>query len=321
MVGEVGKAFRAMARSLLMGGRRPRGSASVALLAVLTVAVSACTQVPTRPSSDTGRTLDVVASTNFYGSIVSQIGGDRVNVTSIISDPEADPHLYESSAENAAAIAKADVIIVNGAGYDDFMNRLISASGTKATVVDVQQVIGATSAEVNPHFWYDIPRMPAVAKAIEAALSDVDPADKAEFEANRAGFERSLGRVQGVIASIRSTYPGAPVAYTERVAGYLIAAAGLTDVTPPGFPSAIESGNEPSPADAQKLFTLMEEGKIKVLLYNDQAVSPVTQNVLSRAKKEGVPIVAVSETLQRGDRTYQAWQLRQAQDILTALGR
>jgi zinc/manganese transport system substrate-binding protein len=173
---------------------------------------------------------------------------------------------------------------------------------------------------VNPHFWYDIPRVPRVAAAIEAALARLDPADATVFAANLAVFDASLRPVEAVIASIRRRYPGAPVAYTERVPGYLLQAAGLEVVTPPGFAAAIENGNDPSPGDTAQMFRLITSRKATVLLYNAQATSPVTQQVRALARQSGVPVVPVTETMPPASRSYQAWQLTQATALLDALG-
>lgn len=291
---------------------------ALALAAFLALIVSACGSGAATTSG--GGKVNVVAAENFWGNIAAQIGGSEVKVTSIISDPSADPHLYASNAANAAAVARAQVVIDNGVGYDTFMNDLLSASGAHPAVVSAQAVLKVSGADANPHLWYDIPRVPAVAAAIEQALARVDQAHKAVFEANLAKFDRSLAPVKAVIATIRGKFSAAPVAYTERVPGYLLADAGLTVVSPPGFAAAIENGNEPAPGDVQALNALLSGHKVRLLLYNEQAVSAVTQRVRSLAQQNGIPVVGVSETLPPSDASYQAWQLRQAQEILRALG-
>ncbi len=291
---------------------------ALALSALLALLLSACGSGTSTASG--GGKVNVVAAENFWGNIAAQIGGGHVQVTSIISDPSADPHLYASNAANAAAVARAQLVIDSGAGYDTFMNDLLSASGAHPAVVSAQAVLKVSGADANPHLWYDIPRVPAVAAAIEHALARIDPANKAAFEANLAKFDRSLAPVKAVIAKIKGKYGGAPVAYTERVPGYLLADAGLTVASPPGFASAIENGNEPAPADVQAMNTLLSGHKVRLLLYNEQAVSAVTQRVRSLAQQNGIPVVGVSETLPPSDASYQAWQLRQAQEILRALG-
>jgi zinc/manganese transport system substrate-binding protein len=232
---------RAMARRLAAG-----------LLAAAAVLAGCGTpQAPATPG-----VVKVVAGENFWGNIAAQIGGPHVRVTSILSSPAADPHLYESDVASALAVAQAQLVIANGAGYDLFMFQLlgVTVNAGRATL-SVQAVLGAYGPDVNPHFWYDIPRMPQVAAAIEAALARLDPRDAKVFTSNLAAFDASLRPVEAVIASIRRRYPGAPVAYTERVPGYLLQAAGLTVVTPPGFAAAIENGIDPSPATPRRCFS------------------------------------------------------------------
>lgn len=263
----------------------------------------------------------VVAGENFWGNIAAQIGGRHVRVASIISSPNADPHLYEADVANALAVAEAGLVIENGAGYDAFLPQLLGATRHPGRiVVSAQQVLGAAGPDVNPHFWYDIPRVPQVARAIEAALARLDSGDARAFAANLAAFDRSLRPVEAVIAQIRRRYRGAPVAYTERVPGYLVQAAGLTVKTPPGFAAAIEDGVDPGPGDTAVMDGLITGRKVKVLLYNAQASSPVTQHVRSLARQAGIPVVAVTETMPSSYHSYQAWQLAQASALLRALG-
>jgi zinc/manganese transport system substrate-binding protein len=265
--------------------------------------------------------VQVVAGENFWGSVAAQIGGRHVRVTSILSSPAADPHLYEADVANAIAVAGAELVIENGAGYDTFLSELLGVTSHPGrVVVSVQRVLGATGPEVNPHLWYDIPRVPQVAAAIEAALTRLEPREARLFAANLAGFDRSLGPVESVISRIRRRYRGAPVAYTERVPGYLLAAAGLRVLTPPGFAAAIENGNDPSAGDSLAMYQLLTGHRVRVLLYNAQAASPVTQHVRALARQAHIPVVAVTETMPPAYRTYQAWQLAQARALLLALG-
>ena len=298
--------------------RRSVGVAAAAIvIAAAATLVVACGSSTDSPGS--GARLDVVAGESFWGGIAAQIGGARVHVTSLITDPNADPHLYQSTAADAAAVARAAIVIENGAGYDDFMGQLLSASGTHPTVISVQRMLGAQGANVNPHFWYDVPRVPLVAAAVERALAAADPAGAPVYRADLRRFDASLGPLLALIAEIKSRYAGQPVAYTERVPGYLLADAGLTVVSPAGFASAVENGNEPSAADAQAMQALISGHKVRVLLYNTQATSAAAQYVENLARQDGVPVVGVSETQPASDHSYQAWQLRQTTAILRAL--
>ena len=197
--------------------RMPRVLAILAVLAVAATALAGCdsSQAPAIPG-----VVRVVAGENFWGNITAQIGGRHVRVTSILTSPTADPHLYESDVANAVAVAEAGLVIENSAGYDDFLSQLLGAARHPGrVVVSAQEVLGATGPDVNPHFWYDIPRVPEVARALEAALARLEPGDASTFAAGLAAFDASLGPIEAVIGQIRRRYPGAPVAYTERVPG------------------------------------------------------------------------------------------------------
>jgi zinc/manganese transport system substrate-binding protein len=297
--------------------------ALVSLAVIVLLFASSCTSdrgSPGAGGSARNGLVKVVAAENFWGDVVSQIGAGHVSAKSIIASPSADPHLYESTANDAAAVSTAKIVVLNGAGYDDFMNRLLSSSGTHPIVVSVQKVMRAGGANPNPHFWYEISKVPDVAGAIETALENADPKNAAAYRSNLGSFDASLQPVMEVINLIKARYKGAPVAYTERVPGYLLNEAGLRVVSPPGFAQAIEDGNDPGPADASAMNDLITSRKIRMLLYNRQAVSPVTQRVRSLALKYGVPVVGITETLPRPGEHYQQWQLDQTRAILKALG-
>lgn len=293
-------------------------------LAVLVlVAVALGIYFFTRPAVSLGSNgkVQVVAAENFWGNIASQIGGSHAQVTSIITNPNADPHLYESDAHDALAVASANVVVENGVGYDDFMDKLLAASpNSTRKVVSAQKVLNVSGSDPNPHLWYDTPRVPEVAAAIEQQLAAADPKDASYYRQNLSTFDASLQPILNTEAEIKQKYTGAPVAYTERVPGYLLANAGLSVKTPIGFASAIEDGNEPSPADTEAMDNLMTNHGIKVLLYNAQTVSAVTEQVKNLARQAGIPVIGVTETLPANEPTFQAWQLSQARALLVALG-
>lgn len=306
-----------------------RWSGAAAILALLGGGLTACgggATLAAAPVASTGtavagvpgQRVRVVAAEDTWGSVAAQVGGRRVEVTSIITSPTADPHLYESDAANAAAVARAQVVVYNGLGYDRFMTRLLAASGTHPVVVSAQAVLHA-GPDANPHLWYDLAEVPAVARAIEEALARVDPAGRPSFRANLGRFDASLGPVLRTIHEIRAASAGAPVAYTERVAGYLVSEAGLRDETPPGFARAIENGNTPSPRAALAMDALLEGHRVRALLYNTQTVGPLTLHARSLARRAGIPVIAVSETMPLSDGTYQHWQLMQDRALLRAL--
>jgi zinc/manganese transport system substrate-binding protein len=265
--------------------------------------------------------VKVVAAENFWGDIARQIGGDHVDVTSIVNDPSTDPHQYESDARDAAAVADARLVVVNGAGYDDFIDKLLSNTSHKGrvvfTVAEAMQVKGKPD---NPHFWYAVERAPGIARAIGIALAHLDRADRSTFVTNLKTFTASLAPVRRLVATIRSRYRGAPVAYTERVPEYLLDEAGLQVVTPAGFARAIEDGNEPSAGDAQAMDDLITQHRIKALIYNAQATSAVTQHVQELARQNRIPVVPMTETMPKNESSYQAWQQHQLEALATALG-
>jgi len=267
-----------------------------------------------------GSTLPVVASTNVYGDIARQIGGSRVSVTSVLSDPNADPHLFEPGTANGLAVSRARVVIQNGLDYDSFMSRLErSAPSDNRTVVTIGDVLGIHGQDANPHLWYDVPALPKVAAAIEQALAEADAAHASKYQSGLRRFIASLAPLQATVAKIRATHAGAPVAYTEPVPGYLIEAAGLRDFSLSSFTHPIEEGSEPSASAVSAMTSLATQHRIKVLLYNNQAVSPITKRVNAAAKAAGIPVVGVAETLPAG-LTFQAWQLEQVRALLQALG-
>lgn len=291
----------------------------LALVVLAGLLLSGCASGPPAPSRGTGR-VNLVAGENFWGNIAGQIGGDRVSVTSIVANPSTDPHLYESNAANAVAVAQADIVVVNGLGYDDFMNRLVAASGRTPFIVSAQEVLGVKDPTANPHLWYDVERVPQVAGAIKTALVRVDPARAAAYSANLMRFDQDLAPARAVVAKIKAKYPGAPVAYTERLPAYLLADAGLVSKTPTGFASAIENGTEPNPADTQAMRRLISTRQVRLLLYNTQTVSATTSDLRTLAQRSGVPVIGLTETMPRSYPTYQAWMLDEATHIFDALG-
>jgi zinc/manganese transport system substrate-binding protein len=268
-----------------------------------------------------GGRVAVVAAENAYGSIAAQIGGRHVTVTSILRDPAADPHLFTADTETGLEVARASVLIQNGAGYDTFMDRLEDAAPSAGrVVVTVADVLGVHGADANPHLWYDVPRLGRVAAAIAAGLERADPRHRAAYRAGLDRFERRLAPLRREVAAIRARDGGAPVAYTEAVPGYLLAAAGLRNLTPAAFSRAIEDGSEPTASAVSDMTALLARHRVRALLVNTQAVSPITSRVRSAAAAAGVPVVGVTETLPEGA-TFQAWQLRQARALARALGR
>jgi zinc/manganese transport system substrate-binding protein len=287
------------------------------IVIAITLLLSACGG-STEASS--GR-LDVVAAENVYGDIAAQIGGRHVSVTSILTSPSADPHLFEPGTSTGLAVADAKVVLQNGLGYDAFMTRLANAAPSKSRiVVTMADVLGIHGKNANPHLWYDVPRLDRVAAAIAAAFARADPSHATAYHSGLRRFERSLAPLRHEVATIRARFGGAPVAYTEPVPGYLVAAAGLRNLAPDSFTRLIEEGAEPSASAVGAMSTLIADHRIRLLLYNSQAVSPLTARLRAAAQDAGIPVVPVSETLPP-HLTFQQWQLGQARALAAALAR
>jgi zinc/manganese transport system substrate-binding protein len=303
-------------------------------MVVVVLLMAGCSNAATTPtpagSSGTSPTTDAVGSSsaqggppvavlgteNFYADLLAQIGGSRVTATSFLNDPNADPHEFESSPQDAAAVADAKLVIVNGLGYDDFMQRLLSASpNADRMVIDVQQLLGLGD-DVNVHIWYDPATMPKVAAAAADALARIEPGNAAYFSAREQAYLASLKPIADKIAELKATYPGTPIAFTEDVAGYLTNAIGLDLKTPVGFMKAVEEGTDPAPADVAAERDLFTTKTVKVLLYNSQVTSPTTQQIHDLAQQQGIPIVGVAETIPPEYHTFAEWQVAQ----LDALG-
>ena len=264
--------------------------------------------------------IGVVASTNVYGDIVTQIGGSHVDVTSVLSDPNVDPHGYESNAKNAATVYDAKLVVENGLGYDSFMDELTSAAKSRGqTVITASKVLGITGNDANPHLWYDIAKMPKIADAIAGALSKADPKHSNEYRDNATKFTKSLRLIENVLASIKAKDDGVKIAYTERVAGYLLTEAGLALGIPAGFTRAVEDGDDPSPGDTLAFDKALQEHTVRALIYNSQVTDKQTDQLKQQATNAGVPLVPVTETMPPTSASYQAWQLKQAEALRTAL--
>jgi zinc/manganese transport system substrate-binding protein len=268
-----------------------------------------------------GQKVTVVASTNVYGDLVRQIGGSHVEVTSVLNDPNADPHLFEPGTATGLAVARARIVIENGLDYDSFMQRLERAAPSdNRRVLTVADVLGVHGAGANPHLWYDPTALPKIAAAIEQALVAVDPTQQDAYEKGLGAFITSIAPLQAAVAALRANHAGAPIAYTEPVPEYLIRAAGLRNVAPSTFTVPIQQGTEPSASAVSVLVELVTKRRVRALLYNEQAISPITARVRAAAKRAGVPVVPITETLPAG-LSFQQWQLDQVRALQQALAR
>lgn len=268
------------------------------------------------PSS---QVVQVVAAENFWGSLVSQIGGSHVQVLSVVSDPNADPHEYESNTGNARAVSNAAYVIENGAGYDSWMDKLLSASNNQnQKVLNVAALLGKKDGD-NPHMWYSPDYVNTVIAQMEQDLISIDPADASYYQEQYKGLESSLAEYQNRVAAIKQKYSGTEVASTESIFVYLADAAGLNLVSPSAFIDAVAEGNDP-PADSIVEFeNQLKSGKIKVLVYNEQTVTPLTQSMKALAANQGIPVIGVTETIQPPDASFQEWMNAEIIDLQNAL--
>ena len=259
--------------------------------------------------------VKIVASENFYGDIAQQIGGANVEVARILTNPDQDPHLFEASASTARDLASAKIVILNGADYDPWMEKLLKANkapGRKEIVV--AKIVHKTAGD-NPHLWYDPATIPAFAKALAAELSLVDPAHKAEYAKGADSLAESLKPLEAKLAEMKDKYAGQPVTASEPVFGYMAQALGLT-MRNENFQLAVMNDTEPSASDVAHFENDLKNHKVKVMLYNSQASDPAVQRLVGIARASNVPVVGVTETEPTG-KNYQEWML----DQLNALDR
>ena len=263
--------------------------------------------------------ISVVAAENFWGSIALQLGGARVNVQSVVTDPNADPHEYESSANDARAFAEASLVILNGAGYDDWGRKLLAANPASGRhVLTVADLLGKKVGD-NPHFWYSPDYVVRVADAITAHYKSIDSAGSSYFDQRRAEFTTALRPYTDEIAGIKAKYVGTPVGATESIFVYLAAALRLDLTTPAEFMNAVAEGNDPPASAVVEFQNQISANEFKVLVYNVQTTTAVTTTVRALAASHHIPSVGVSETLLPENLTFQDWQLKQLASLEVAL--
>jgi zinc/manganese transport system substrate-binding protein len=261
--------------------------------------------------------VKVVAAENFYGDLASQIGGTNVAVTSILSNPDDDPHLFEASPETAKALGDAKVVIVNGVDYDPWMEKLLSAhKAPDRKEIVVARLVGHKPGD-NPHLWYDPAYMKAAAKALVADLTAVDPAHKADYEQGEAKFLDSLKPLDDKIATMHKSYAGQPVTASEPVFGYQAGLIGLK-VHNEKYALAVMNNAEPTPSEVAAFENDLKGRKVKAMLYNAQASEPAVGKLVQLAKDNNIPVVGVSET-EPPNSTYQDWMMGQLNALDKAL--
>jgi zinc/manganese transport system substrate-binding protein len=291
----------------------------VVLLAAALVGVATGPAGPAGASGAGTRVLSVVAAEDFWGSLAAQLGGRQVQVTSIVTDPNADPHEYETSALDARELAGADVVVVNGAGYDEWADKLLAAQpAPHRTVLTVATILGKSSGD-NPHFWYDPAYVFRVVHRITADYEAVEPQERAYFAARARAVQAALAPYHQHLADIEAHFAGTKVASTESIFQYLAAYLHLDLVTPYAFMKAVSEGNDPPATTVATFERQIQTKAFSVLVYNNQTVTPLTGNLEAAARAKGLQVVAVSETVQPADVSFETWMDRELSELTGAL--
>jgi zinc/manganese transport system substrate-binding protein len=290
-------------------------AAAVLLASGLGVALA-----PRAASASAKGVIVAVGAENEYANVLSQIGGKYVKVSSILNNPNTDPHTFEASPSVAEAVSRAQLIVQNGAGYDGFMNNIEAASPNSARkVIVVQHVLKLSKGVKNPHLWYDPTTMPAVAKVMAKDLGELDPNRQAYFQTKLHTFDASLQPWTAAIAAFKSKYDGTAAAVTEPVADYLLQAMGVDILTPFVFQADIMNGVDPAPEDITLEDSFFTKHEVKVFCYNQQVVDSLTSSIRQKAQKAHVPVVGVYETMPTPGFTYQSWMLAEVNAIEKAV--
>ena len=304
--------------ALRRSGARTRSAVLVAT-GLLVLMVAGCGSSSATGSGGSG-VISAIGAENEYANVLGQIGGRYVHVSSILNNPNTDPHTFESSPSVAQQVSAAQLIVQNGVGYDTFMNKIESASASsKRKVIVVQNVLGLPTDTPNPHLWYDPKTMPAVAKLMAADLSALQPSHATYFQASLARFDASLTPLHNAIAAFKAKYAGTTVATTEPVADYLLQAMGINNLTPFAFQADIMNGVDPSPQDITLENGFFTKHQVKVFCYNQQVVDSLTTSIRETALKAGVPVVGVYETMPTPGYDFQSWMLAEVNAIEKAV--
>jgi len=251
------------------------------------------------------KTIKIVAAENFYGDIAQQLAGDNAQTTSILSNPDEDPHLFEASPSVARDLASAKIVVYNGVDYDPWMTKLVAANKAPGRRVIVAGELLHKKSGVNPHLWYDPATAPAVAKAITAALLAEDPTHKSDYEQRLQAFTESLKPITAKVAELRNTGAGMPVTATEPVFGYMATALGFK-MRNERFQLAVMNNTEPAASDVAAFENDLKMKRVKLFFYNSQATDSAAQRLLKIAQDNQIPVVGVTETLPPG-KTFQQW--------------
>jgi zinc/manganese transport system substrate-binding protein len=300
--------------------RRPR-TYVVVVCALMAAFISGCGTSSSGGAS--GGRIAAVGAENEYANVIEQIGGSYVKVTAIESNPNTDPHTFEASPSVAEAVSAASLLIENGVGYDTYMEKIEAAGGagsdSQHKVINVQKLLGLPESTPNPHLWYKPETMPAVAKALVSDLSALQPAHAAYFQANATKFDESLKPWYAAIAKFKSAYPNTPVATTEPVGDYMLEAAGTKNMTPFSLQADIMNGTDPAPQNVTFQNGLFSGHKVKVFVHNQQVTDSLTESFVQAAKRAGIPVVGVYETMPTPGYDYQSWMLAEVKALEKAV--
>jgi zinc/manganese transport system substrate-binding protein len=295
---------------------------ATAFLAALTLLASGCGAGAASAGGGAGSAdgTRVVAAENFWGSIAAQLGGAKASVQSIIVDPATDPHSYEPNPADARTLATAQLVIVNGVGYDPWAPKLLAANPAPGRVVLNVGDLFALKEGDNPHRWYDPADVDAVANAITAQLKKLDPKDAAYYDRQRLVFEqRGLAQYHALIAQIKARYDGVPVGASESIFALQSPALGLRLITPSGFMKSISEGTDVTAQDAITTRQQISAHQIKVWIYNSQNATPDVQRLTELARAARIPVATVTETLSPASYSFEQWQVAQLGGITRAL--
>ncbi|HEX2645760.1 MAG TPA: zinc ABC transporter substrate-binding protein [Candidatus Dormibacteraeota bacterium] len=290
------------------------------LVAAAVLLASACGLTSAPPSSGDSP-VRVVAAENFWGSIAQQVGGEHAHVTSIIVNPDTDPHAYEATPGDARTVAQAQYVIVNGAGYDPWAAKLIDANPVSGrTVLTVGELFGKKEGD-NPHMWYSPSYVDQVVDRIASDLARIDASDATYFSQQGSRYRaEGLKDYHDTISTIKSRYAGTKIGATESIVSYMAEGLGLDLITPYTYLKAISEGTDPSVADKAEVQREIDAREIKVFVFNSQNSTPDVQALVDRAHSKGIPVTTVTETLAPASATFQDWQTGQLKNLLAALG-
>ncbi|MFZ0769006.1 MAG: zinc ABC transporter substrate-binding protein [Acidimicrobiales bacterium] len=302
--------------------RTRRQSLGLAVAGVVVTLVALAPTLSSSPASAGTKSgvINAIGTENEYANVLAQIGGKYVKVSSILNNPNTDPHTFEASPSVAEEVSGAELIVQNGVGYDGFMNDIENASpNSRRVVIVVQHVLDLPNDTPNPHLWYSPKTMPKVAAVIAKDLGKLEPTHMAYFEANVTTFDASLQPWLNAIAAFKAKHDGTPVAVTEPVADYLLQAMGAKILTPFVFQADIMNGVDPSPEDITLEEGLFTQHKVKVFCYNQQVVDALTASIKATAQSAHVPVVGVYETMPTPHYDYQTWMMAELNAIELAV--